>query len=90
MRTAAHIYIYIYIYIYIRTHTWKLLFYKKVNKHKKYYINPLEAELIPICHQLTLLTAHHILHVSRFRVKMSMPFTKLMLNMLANVAWRGY
>ena len=34
-----------------------------------WYINPLNAELIPICHLLTLLGAHHILHVSRIRVK---------------------
>jgi len=31
--------------------------------------NPLNAELNPICHLLTLLGAHHILHVSRIRVK---------------------
>ena len=33
-------------------------------------INPLNAELNPICHLLALLGAHHILHVSRIRVKM--------------------
>ena len=32
-------------------------------------INPLNAELNPICHPLALLGAHHILHVSRIRVK---------------------
>jgi hypothetical protein len=31
--------------------------------------NPLKAELSPICHLLALLGAHHILHVSRIRVK---------------------
>ena len=31
--------------------------------------NPLNAELNPICHFLTLLGAHHILHVSRMTVK---------------------
>jgi len=31
-------------------------------------INPLNAELNFICHLLTLLGAHHILHVSRIRV----------------------
>jgi len=30
-------------------------------------INPLNAELNPICHLLALLGAHHILHVSRIR-----------------------
>ena len=33
------------------------------------YINPLKAELNSICHLLALLGAHHILHVSRVRVK---------------------
>jgi len=32
-------------------------------------LNPLNAELNTICHLLTLLAAHHILHVSRIRVK---------------------
>jgi len=32
-------------------------------------LNPLNAKLYPICHLLTLLGAHHILHVSRIRVK---------------------
>ena len=34
-------------------------------------INPFNAELNPICHLLALLGAHHILHVSRIRVKTS-------------------
>jgi len=34
-------------------------------------INPLNAELNPICHLLVLLGAHHILHVSRIRVNIS-------------------
>jgi hypothetical protein len=32
-------------------------------------LNPLNAELHPICHLLALLGAHHILHISRLRVK---------------------
>ena len=31
-------------------------------------INPLNAELNPICHLLALLGAHHIFHVSELRV----------------------
>jgi hypothetical protein len=31
--------------------------------------NPLNDELNPICHLLALLGVHHILHVSRIRVK---------------------
>ena len=34
-----------------------------------YHINPLNAELNPICYLLALLGAHHFLHVSRIRVK---------------------
>ena len=33
------------------------------------FLNPLNAELNPICHMLALLGAHHILHVGRIRVK---------------------
>ena len=32
-------------------------------------LNPLNTKLLPICHLLALLGAHHILHVSRIRVK---------------------
>jgi len=32
-------------------------------------VNPLNAELNPICHLLALLRAHHIFYVSRLRVK---------------------
>ena len=32
--------------------------------------NPLKAQLNPICHLLALLGSHHILHVSRIRVKL--------------------
>ena len=33
------------------------------------WLNPLNAELNPICYLLALLGAHHFLHVSRIRVK---------------------
>ena len=33
-------------------------------------INPFKAELNPISHLLPLLGAHHILHVSRVKVKL--------------------
>jgi len=44
-----------------------------INEFKEYCtgINPLNAELNPICHLLALLGAHHILHVSRIRVKVN-------------------
>jgi len=41
--------------------------------------NPLNAELNPISHLLALLDAHHIPHVSRIRVKLSLiniPYAK--------------
>ena len=41
------------------------------------FVNPLNAELIPICYLLALLGAHHFLHVSRTRVK-SLTFRLLM------------
>jgi len=37
-------------------------------QHIKPSINPLNAQLNPICHMLALLGAHHILHISRVRV----------------------
>jgi hypothetical protein len=37
---------------------------------ESYCINPLNAELNPICHLLALLGAHHILYVSRIRVNL--------------------
>ena len=36
-------------------------------------VNPLNAELNPICHLLTLLGAHHIFHVSGLRVNCNLP-----------------
>jgi len=37
------------------------------------FINPLNAELNPICHLLASLGAYHILHVSRITVKENCP-----------------
>ena len=37
---------------------------------RRMYVNPLNAELNPICYLLVLLGAHHFLHVSRIRVKL--------------------
>jgi len=35
-------------------------------------LNSLNAELNPICHLLALLGAHHILHISGIKVKMTL------------------
>ena len=37
------------------------------------FLNPLNAELNPICHLLALLRAHPILHISRIRVNNALP-----------------
>jgi len=39
-----------------------------VKLDSQHHINPLNAKLNPICHLLTLLGAHHILHVSGVKV----------------------
>jgi len=44
---------------------------KKNTASLKNPVNPLNAELNPICHLLVLLGAHPIFHVSRIRVKHS-------------------
>jgi len=39
------------------------------------YIQPFKRQFHLICHLLVLLGAHHILHVSRVRVKVNLPFS---------------
>jgi hypothetical protein len=68
MRHAGHL-------VNVRQKLFKLLY-----KNCQYcafdgFFNPLNAELNPICHLLTLLGAHHILHISRIRVKQSQSYT---------------
>jgi len=41
------------------------------------FINALNAKLNPICHLLALLEAHHILHVSRIRIKLGWHNSKI-------------
>jgi hypothetical protein len=38
--------------------------------YKIVFINPVNAELYPICHLLALLGAHHIFHFSGLRVNL--------------------
>jgi hypothetical protein len=47
----------------------RALVHVKLNDIHPDVFNPLNAELNPIRHYLALLEAHHILHVSRRRVK---------------------
>jgi len=53
-------------------------------KYNNYTVNPLNAELNPICYLLALLGAHHFLHVSRIRVK------SLTLRLLMSYIWSTY
>jgi hypothetical protein len=47
-----------------------LSLYLVLNPNSLIPLNPLNAELNPICHSQALLEAHHILHVSGIRVKL--------------------
>jgi len=49
-------------------------------------INPLNADLNPISHLLALLGAHHILHISRIRVKSNDYELKLLHRALISMA----
>ena len=44
---------------------------------KRIKINPLNAELNPICHMLALVGAHHILHASRVRIEFTNWFVSI-------------
>ena len=76
-------YIYIYIYIYACIHTYKHAYVHTFHGLRSFWewqqfcINPLHTELIPICNLLVLLGAHHILHISKFRVNLTWKFTPL-------------
>ena len=52
----------------------KNLFFSRTSRPD---VNPVNPELNPICYLLALLGAHHFLHVSRIRVKLS-TFRRLM------------
>ena len=45
---------------------------------KSIFLNPLNAELNPICHLLALLETHHTLHVSRIRVNVLLIYSPLL------------
>jgi hypothetical protein len=50
---------------------WTVCFMREPDCDTSHHINPLNAELNPICHLLALLRAHPILHISRIRIKKS-------------------
>ena len=49
----------------------KVILWCKVKQSSRLWINPLNPELNPICYLLALLGAHHFLHVSRIRIKLT-------------------
>ena len=49
----------------------------------------LNAELNPTCHLLALLGAHHILHVSKIRVKERRVYSHLKEEALDRTMWRA-
>ena len=51
------------------------------------FFNPLNTELNPICHLLALLGAHHILHVSRIRVKEIWQHVQRVVITFCSVCW---
>ena len=48
-------------------------------------LKPLNTKLNPVCHLLTLLGTHHILHISRVRVNLRWPFFAKGLDYFAKV-----
>jgi len=55
------------------------------------WFNSLKAELNPICHLLALSGAHHILHISRIRVKLYLCFLTVGWNCISGtVVINGY
>jgi hypothetical protein len=63
------------------------IYFEWVNT-KYFMFNPLKAELNPICPLLALFGAHHILHISRIRVKLKLTFFSLLKE--KNTDWRRF
>ena len=57
----------------IKTSIWKKSLHFVGLRYIHSVINPLNADLNPICHLLALLGAHPILYISRIRVKLVWP-----------------
>jgi hypothetical protein len=49
--------------------------------------NPLNTEFNPVCHLLALLGAHHILHISRIRVKVIVNSVAFLPSFLAEIGF---
>jgi len=69
----------------------KLFIGRPCKKRANDLLNPLNAELNPICHLLALLWAHTILHVSRINVNLSRHQLKMVVAILTgHVTVRGH
>ena len=63
--------------------------HNRSRKKKIYALNPLNAELNPICHLLALLGAHHIFHISGLRVNICYPSRKTKITEQRwSISWR--
>jgi hypothetical protein len=59
----------LYLYLYLYPFSVHVATFSLITNFMHLFINPLNAELNPICHLLALLGAHPILHISRIKVK---------------------
>jgi len=57
----------------------------KVCESEAVLVNPLNAELNPICHLLALFIAHHIFHVSKIRVNVPYKTEAKFINFVADL-----
>jgi len=63
------------------------MFHSSTTSYQLSILNPLNAQLIPVCYLLALLGAHHILHVSRKRVKYHIsPISLRVSNLLSSLS----
>jgi len=66
-------------------HLVGIIYWNIITMHGPMNINPLNAELNPICHLLALLGDRHILHVSGLRVKKTFPIASDMYNTIIKI-----
>jgi len=61
-------------------------------ERRKLHINPLNAELNPICHLLALIGTHHIVHISGVRVKElnDLYCSPNIIRMIKSMGWAGH
>ena len=57
-----------YVYSLLNLYFGVIVVFVECNLRVWFFINPLNAELNPICYLLALLEVHHFIHISRIRV----------------------